>query len=255
MTDPITEVDLHAFVDGQLEPARRIEVEDHLARHPDIAARVMADLRTRDALGLAFGMQRSSRPSTPVHEAARRLQRGLVWRRIGLRLQRIAAVALLIGAGWFAHAQTSLFEIADSEASPTLPPFVEDARHAHQTALVRARMLSQREVPNYDSAEILSETGIAMPALPGDWRVFDAQVFPSRSGHSVELALEAGAVGRVSLFVARSPSVGVIAPTVARSGMAVTTYWQSGAQVYALTGSASEAALAGAAARLNAGLH
>ena len=44
MTDPITETDLHAFIDGQLDVARRIEVEDYLAKHPDAAARVMADL-------------------------------------------------------------------------------------------------------------------------------------------------------------------------------------------------------------------
>ena len=54
MTDPITETDLHAFVDGQLDVARRIEVEDYLAGHPEIAARVMADMRARDALALAF---------------------------------------------------------------------------------------------------------------------------------------------------------------------------------------------------------
>ena len=34
MTDPITETDLHAFVDGQLEVTRRIEVEDYLAAPP-----------------------------------------------------------------------------------------------------------------------------------------------------------------------------------------------------------------------------
>ena len=40
MTDPITETDLHAFVDGQLEVTRRIEVEDYLAGHPEVAALV-----------------------------------------------------------------------------------------------------------------------------------------------------------------------------------------------------------------------
>lgn len=254
MTDPITEADLHAFVDDQLDVARRMEVEDHLSRHPETAARVMADLRARDALGLAFGGRPARRPTLQVMDAARRLERGLVWRRIGLRLRRAAAVALLIGAGWLAHAQVGLFEITDTEASPTPPAFVEDARHSHQTALIRARMVSQPEVPDYDPAEILNETGIALPAVPRDWRVIDAQVFPSRLGHSVELALETEALGRVSVFAARSPSFGVIAPTLARSPKGTTVYWQSGELVYALTGSASEAALEKAAARLHASL-
>ncbi|MGZ9053106.1 MAG: anti-sigma factor family protein [Rhodoplanes sp.] len=254
MTDPINEADLHAFVDNQLDVPRRIEVEDHLARHPEIAARVMADMCTRDALAAAIGGPWLRHPTMQVLKAARRLDRGLLWHRIGLRLQRAAAVALLIGAGWFAHAQVGLFEIADSEASPTLPAFVEDARHSHHTALIRARMVSQPEAPDYDPAEIRAETGIALPELPGHWRVVDAQIFPSRTGHSVEVAFETDALGRVSLFAARAPSFGVIAPTLARSGAAVTVYWQSGELVYALLGAGSEAALEQAASRLNASL-
>ena len=71
MADPIAEADLHAFIDGQLEAARRIEVEDHLARHPDVAAQVMADMRARDMLQLAFAGA-PARPSLRLLEAARR---------------------------------------------------------------------------------------------------------------------------------------------------------------------------------------
>jgi DNA-directed RNA polymerase specialized sigma24 family protein/anti-sigma factor RsiW len=253
MTDPINEADLHAFAGKQLDVPRRIEVEDHLARHPGLR-RGMADMRTRDALAAAIGDPWLRHPTMRVLKAARRLDRGLVWRWIGLRLQRASAVALLIGAGWFAHAQVGLFEIADSEASPTLPAFVEDASHSHHTALIRARMVSQPEAPDYDSAEIRAETGIALPELPGHWRGVETQIFPSRMGHSVEVAFETDALGRVSLFAARAPSFGVIAPTLARSGAAVTVYWQSGELVYALIGAGSEAALEQAASRLNASL-
>ena len=62
MTDPITETDLHAFVDDQLEVTRRIEVEDYLAGHPEVAARVMADLRTRDALAARLRRVTAARP-------------------------------------------------------------------------------------------------------------------------------------------------------------------------------------------------
>jgi anti-sigma factor RsiW len=189
-----------------------------------------------------------------VLEAARRLERKLIWRRIGLRLRRTAAAVLLVGAGWFAHAQFGLFEITDTEASPKPPAFIEDARHSHQTSLLRAHMVSQPEIPDYDPAEILTETGIVLPELPSEWRVIDAQVFPSGLGHSVELALDTDALGRVSVFAARSPSFGVIAPTLARSPMGTTVYWQSGELVYALTGSAPEGTLERAAARLHANL-
>ncbi len=54
MIDPITDSDLIAFVDGQIDPMRRLEVEAHLAAHPQAAARVMADLHDRDALRASF---------------------------------------------------------------------------------------------------------------------------------------------------------------------------------------------------------
>ena len=253
MTDPITPADLHAFIDDQLDIARRIEVEDYLSRHPDVAARVMADMRTRDALGLVFGVVPAGHTPMRVFDAARRLGRGLLWRRIGSHLQRAVAITLLVGAGWFAHAQVGLFEVADSEASPRLPAFVEDARHAHETALIRARMASQPQVPDYDPVEIRAETGITLPVLPREWRIVDAQVFPSRFGHSVELAIEGEALGRMSLFAARSRKFGVTAPTLTRSASNATVYWQAGDDAFALTGTASDAALEHAAAGLNAG--
>jgi anti-sigma factor RsiW len=250
MTDPITEADLHAFIDDQLQTERRFDVEDHLSRHPDIAARVIADLRTRDALRLAFGQAPTSRPVERVFEAARRLERGLSWRRIGLKLQRAAAIAMLIGCGWFAHAQMGL-SITTTVASPQVPAFVEDARHAHQTALMRARMVSQPEVPDYDPAEILAETGIQVPEMPKDWRVVDTQVFPAREGHSVEMTIEAGEIGRVSFFAARTGSFAVIAPTTAPFDDVRAVYWQTGPLAYVLTGSGNESSSERAAMRLS----
>ncbi|MFL9828503.1 anti-sigma factor family protein [Rhodoplanes sp. SY1] len=246
--DPISEADLDGFVDDQLGPARRVEVEDHLARHPEAAARVMADLRTRDALRLAFGA--TPRPSGRLQEAARRLDRALAWRRIDRGLRRVAAVTLLVGAGWIAHAQSDRWE---SEGPPGAPDFVEDARHAHETALVRARMASQRQGAAFNPAEILAFTGIALPPLPPEWRVIDAQVFPSRLGHSVEVVLDADTLGRVSMFAARSPAPDTVAPTAVRSAGETTVYWQSGERIYALTGDVPDRALAQAATRLGAG--
>lgn len=255
MIDPITEADLLAFVDSQLDIVRRIEVEEYLARNPEVAARVMADLRARDALGLAFNTFSCRHPAARTLDATRRLERGLAWRRVLGQMKRTAAIVLLVAVGWFGHAYVGLFEISDSEAAQTPPIFVEDARHSHATALIRARMVSQPEAVDYDPVEILTETGIRLPPLPSDWRVVDAQVFPSRLGHSVEIAFDADEMGRVSLFIARSPEFSVIAPALARSGTSTTAYWQSGELVYALTASdGPESDLKSAAERLYASL-
>jgi anti-sigma factor RsiW len=249
MTDPITEADLLGYVDDQTDVARRIEIEEFLARNPEAAARVMADLKTRDALRLSFA-EPIARPSDAMLDAGRRLERALAWRDVGLRLRRAAAVIGLVGIGWFAHAQVGL-GITGSEAAPNPPAFVEDAMHSHETAQLRARMASQHAVADYDPTEILALTGIRLPALPPEWRVLDAQVFPSRDGHSVEMAIEAGDLGRVSLFVAHVPGFDVIAPTIARFESANTVFWQTGPLAYAVTGAGSEKALERAALRLS----
>jgi len=249
MFDPITEADLLAYVDEQLDPARRIEVEEHLAHTPQAAARVMADLKDRDALRLLHRVY-LRRPGEPMLAAATRLERTLAWQEVGSKLRRIAAMVTLIGFGWFAHGQVGL-GISDSEASPKPPAFVEDALHSHETGLVRARMVSQPEVEAYDPTEILAETGIRLPSLPEDWQVRDAQVFPSRYGHSIEIAIDAGDLGRVSLFAAQAPAFDVIAPTLARFEKAAAVYWQTGQLAYALTGTGSDKALERAALRLS----
>lgn len=52
---PISETDLHAFVDGQLPPERAAEVEAWLAAHPDKAAELVNWRRQNEALTALFG--------------------------------------------------------------------------------------------------------------------------------------------------------------------------------------------------------
>ena len=46
---PISEDDLHAYVDGALEPEREAEVAAYLDGHPDMARRVAAFSDQRDS--------------------------------------------------------------------------------------------------------------------------------------------------------------------------------------------------------------
>jgi anti-sigma factor RsiW len=238
--DPISEADINAYVDDQLDMRRRIEVEDHLAHHPSVAARVMADLRGRDELRLAF-----PNPPTWVRvetvDVARRLERGLTRTRMLVGLQRVAAVAVLIGVGWFAHAELGALSIGASIASPTPPAFVADAVMSHRTALTRAAMHSQPRDARYDSDEIRAATAITLPELPRDWRARDVEIFPSQYGPSVEIAIETGdELGTLSLFAVRPGDFAVASPTLTRMGDEAVAYWQMGETAYALTGKATD---------------
>jgi anti-sigma factor RsiW len=51
---PITEDDLHAYVDHHLEPERRAQVSAYLEAHPDVARRVAGFADQRDHLRSAL---------------------------------------------------------------------------------------------------------------------------------------------------------------------------------------------------------
>jgi anti-sigma factor RsiW len=247
--DPIAEADLHAYIDEQLAVQRRIEVEAHLSRHPDMAARMMADLRSRDELRLALADQPSA-AQFATYDAARRLSRALARDELLSRLRRFGAVAAFVAIGWFGHAEFGSLAIRESIASAPPPAYVEDAARSHRTALVRASMQSQPGMPDYDREEIRSATAIVVPDLPQGWKVRDVQIFPSTYGPSVEMAVDGGPLGTLSLFAVRPGGFNVHPTTVATTQEVTTVYWQIGEVAYALVGKTESSALEAAAADL-----
>ncbi len=68
----IEESDLHALVDGELDPERRRKVEDHLLQHPEDAALVEGWRRQNAALRAAFEPVALETPPLSLREAAAR---------------------------------------------------------------------------------------------------------------------------------------------------------------------------------------
>ncbi|MCQ8872161.1 anti-sigma factor [Mesorhizobium sp. LMG17149] len=233
--DPVIDIDLDAYVDDQVDVTRRIEVEAFLSARPEAAARVMSDLRTRDELRVALaGSKGMARPATA--DAARRLERGLARGRLFGVLQRAAAVAGFVAAGWLANGIIGPMSVTKVVASPQPPAYVDEAVQAHRTTLVRESMPSQAETPNYNAGEIRAATAIVMPSLPTDWRVRDVQIYPSRFGPSVEMAVETKDMGLVSLFAIRPGTFDVVKPAIAPSGDISSAYFQIGDVAYAVVG-------------------
>lgn len=247
--DPITQADFDAYIDDQLLGARRIEVAGYLSEHPEEAARVMADLRGRDELRLALSLP-ASVPGLASAQAAERLQRSLVRRRIFNALQRVAAVAVFVGLGWLAHANFGPLVVSEVVASTPPPAYVEDAVRAHRASLLREGMQSQPETSRYDPAEIRATTAIVMPELPGEWTVKDAQLFPSTFGPSIELEISSGQMGALSLFAVRPGTFDVVKPKVVRIEESSAAYFQIGEVAYALVSNTASTELDKAASRL-----
>lgn len=253
--DPISDADLHAYVDDQLTPARRIAVEDHLAHHPELAASVMADLRVRDELRLALAEQSIVAQSPPTQDAARRLQNALARDAFFVKLRRAAAIAALVALGWLAHIEFLSMGIGRHVAASAMPAYVDEAARAHKTALLRASMHSQPIEPNFNREEIRSATSIKMPDLPRNWDVLDVEIFPSSEGPAVEIAIKTAEFGTLSLFAVRPGRFDVMPATTASNADVTAVYWQIGDAAYALVGAAKGEALNEAAVKLAATLY
>jgi anti-sigma factor RsiW len=106
---PIGDDDIHAYVDGQLDPTRRTEVEAWLSENPDAAARAAFYARSNEALHQSFDPVLAE-PVPAEMSMPKRRRFVLPWRSAA-----IAASFALIGlaGGWFAHEAVTKPEIVE----------------------------------------------------------------------------------------------------------------------------------------------
>lgn len=142
--NPPSEHDLHAYVDGRLDPARRAEVEDWLARHPQSAAELRA--WQRDAQQLRAALAGAIGQAAPGLDPARlRAElRAARHRRYGLA----AAVLLSIGLGGLGGWQAREWSRPDApqwarSSAPSTPPMA-DAIAAHRLFAARQDLRPDR---------------------------------------------------------------------------------------------------------------
>ena len=254
-SDPILEGDLHAYVDDQLAPTRRIEVEAYLSRNPRIAARVMSDLRARDELRLtprgaaAHLRHRHGRRGPAPRARARPRSRALAHSARGGagglrggRLDRPCAARRLLGG-----------RRRRLDAAARLRHRRADVP-SHRAAARLDGLAAARQA--FDRAEIRSQTAIVLPTLPAGWRVVRRPGLPvafraerrdraqrRADGHAVALRLPP----RLVLDRARRHDLG---------GRLTAAYWQMGEVAYALVGKAAgDRTLTEAAEKLSESLH
>ncbi|MCM8730077.1 anti-sigma factor family protein [Hephaestia sp. GCM10023244] len=222
-SDAVSELEIHAYIDDELEPVRRMAVEEYLARDGAAAARVMADLRLRSALGLALHDDRPLGP-TMVTSAERLRQR------IARRRWRWRGVVGLASA-----AAVAAFLIP-SVLQDDVPAYVGDAVMSHRIGLMRAAMPSQVENAHFDAHEVMRSTNIRMPVLPDGWQITDVQLFPADSGPALQIMIRTDAARVVSMFAQRSGRDEATEPVAIQRGDDAVAYWNRDGVGYALVG-------------------
>jgi len=127
---PVTEDELHAYVDDEIAADRRGAVEAWLASHPEDAARVAQWRAQADAIRAHYGMLASE--PVPARFDLDQLARGVrSWRAIAAAA---VIVAFLAGGvvGWMAHG-------ASAAAPSRFDTFTTQALDAHRVYVVEVR--------------------------------------------------------------------------------------------------------------------
>ena len=235
----VTDADLHAYVDGQLDPARRIEVEAYLGAHPDEAAEVMEGLRLRDELRLFLDDEEAWPPPHP-HTAlmAGLLATALRLRALAPRLRGGLVAACLVGLGWAGHtAFGGSAAVVDPEvaASPA-EVLADDAAQAWHVA----RLEPDAPDPSGAGPPSAPASHAAVPGpgltLPGGLRRVGADLMPWDGGTATVELLITPEGDELVLLTAETPSPGLKRPEAEGTEGVTTVSWHSGRHAYALSG-------------------
>jgi len=235
---PVTEAELHAYIDGLLPAERRAEVDAYLAAHPEDAQRARTWQEQNQALHAWFD---------PVlaEPLPARVRRPALSRRMPpvLRYAAVAAWFALGGvAGWYVHAYNSA-KSADSiafarEAMIAHVVYSPEVRHpvevgadqeAHLVAWLSKRLGASLKVPHLQGVGYQLVGGRLLPGNQGPVAQF---MFQDGNGRRLTLYVRRGArdSSETAFRFAQERGVGVF-------------YWLDGKFGYALSGEIDKAAL------------
>lgn len=227
---PVTETDLHAYVDGSLPAERAAQIDAYLADHPEDAARVAAYCEQTAALHRLFDPIMDE-PLPPQLEVPRPL-----WTRAALRYAAVVAWLALGGlAGWQLHdyraasqAETTSWArraaVAHVVYSPEVrhPVEVAATEEAHLVGWLSKRLGASVKAPH------LGKLGYSLMGgrlLPGDRGPVAQFMYQDGKGQRLTLYVrrDAGKNRETAFRFARERGVGVF-------------YWIDDGLGYALSG-------------------
>ena len=247
---PITETDLHAYVDGQLPADRQAEIEAWLADHPDDAARLHAyraqnhTLRERFAAVLDEPLPAALRTlaTPPALHKTTWLPR---W-----SLQRLAAglaIAVVSGlVGWTARDQVAPAE----QFAQGLP---RQAAVAHAVFSPDVRRPVEIRAEQEDQLVTWLSKRLGTPVRPPKlgalgYELIGGRLLPGGSGPVAQFMYHDAAGQRLTLYVSTENAANRdTAFRFAQEGPINVFYWVDGQFGYALSGTMAKNELAGVA--------
>jgi anti-sigma factor RsiW len=229
---PITDNDLHAFVDRELDPARRAAVEAHIAANAEAAAAVAAYRLQRVALHSEFD------PALNEPLPGRMVRRyRYAWADRLMPIAAALAIFLVSGAGgWYLRDF-----IQPMPASAVAEVFPERARVAHAVYVPERRHAVEVQAHEPHLVPWLTNrlgTQVVLPDLaPLGFRLVGGRLIPGERSPAAQFLYQDPDGRRVTLYMRHGDTGG--GDTVfsfASSNDAAVYYWIKGATGYAVVG-------------------
>lgn len=194
---PVTEDELHAYVDNELPAERRGDVEAWLAAHPDDAARVQSWRAMAEALHARYDSVADEAVPKRL-EIERLVQQPRRWM-VGAVAATLAAFIVGGGAGWVARGATA--------APSAFQNFTVDALDAHRLYVVEVR--HPVEVPGSEITHLqqwlTKRCGwdVRAPELAG-LKLVGGRLLPGPTGPASFLMYESASGERFTIYTAKS---------------------------------------------------
>jgi anti-sigma factor RsiW len=251
---PISEDDLHAYVDAALPAARRAAVETCLATHPEEAERVRAYQAQKQALASLFDAvldepvpERLRALAVPPPSGEAQQRQGRLVPRWSLR--RIAAgvlVALLGGvAGWLAHGR---YQPLDSVAR--IAPLPHQAAVAHAVFSPDVRRPVEVSAEHEDQLVAWLSKRMGTPVRPPKlgalgYELIGGRLLPGNSDPVAQFMYQDASGQRLTLYVSTENTANQeTAFRFAQEGKINVFYWIDGKFGYALSAAIEKEQLA-----------
>jgi anti-sigma factor RsiW len=233
---PITEADLHAYVDGELSPTRRSELEAHLRTHPEDALVVEEYQGLNDALKQLYDpvMEEPVPPHLVSHKPRRRLwaiAAAFTWMSIGGFI------------GWELQPDLGIQVTEAPRHWDSLKPnLVRPAAFAH--AVYTPEVRHPVEIPAENEQHLVNwlskrlHTDIHAPNLkPQGYRLVGGRLLPSTNRMAAQFMYERDDGQRATLYVRHGAwENDATAFHFEREGNLGVFYWIDGPLGYALIG-------------------
>jgi anti-sigma factor RsiW len=247
---PVTEADLHAYVDGRLPPARLAEVDAYLSAHPEEAVRMQAYAAQNAGLRALFDPVLDE--PVPPRLAPPRQLRQWQWQSLAAGLAIAIASA---GAGWGLRGAAEDLGLPHADGRiasslPTVPGLARQAAVAHVVYSPDVRRPVEIGAAQEDQlvAWLSKRLGskIRPPRLGKlGYELIGGRLLPGATGPVAQFMYHDGAGQRLTLYVsndqAHNQDTGF---RFAREGQVNVFYWIDGKFGYALSGGIDKGELA-----------